>query len=170
MRFFRRIAGFLGFVKEEGAHEVKDQEEEGDDHRHGHHHHHHHHHHHQSRFSSNYQETMLPRKGFSVPVKVAVDRHQPGPVLVPSSSGDGGVQGLRWHAKRLKIDEDGDVADEFLEEVLPEISSSVEDHQKPLPRFQVKHSGRPAKIKKQVISQEGKIQQCVVYRGRLQWV
>ncbi|KAJ9152629.1 hypothetical protein P3X46_026176 [Hevea brasiliensis] len=162
MRFFRRIAGFLGFVKDESAHEVKDQQEEDDDHRNNQHH--------QPRFSSNYQETGLPRKGFSVPVKVAVDRRPPSPVLVLSSSGDGGVQGLKWHAKRLKIDEDGDVADEFLEEVLPEMSSSVEDHQKPLPRFEVKYSAPPAKIKNQVISHDGKIQQCVEYQGRLQWV
>lgn len=29
------------------------------------------------------------------------------------------LQGLRWYAKRLQVDEDGDVADEFLDEVLP---------------------------------------------------
>ncbi|KAJ9135033.1 hypothetical protein P3X46_032257 [Hevea brasiliensis] len=163
MRLLKRIAGFLGFVKDEGAHEVKDQQaEEDDDHRNNHHEH-------QPRFSSNYQETG-PRKGFSVPVKVAVDRHQLGPVLVPSISGDGGVQGLRWHAKRLKIDEDGDVADEFLEEVLPETSSCVDDHHKPLPRFEVKYSAQPAKIKNQVISHDGKFQVCVEYQGRLQWV
>ncbi|KAL5985415.1 hypothetical protein ACLOJK_027399 [Asimina triloba] len=34
--------------------------------------------------------------------------------------------GLQWYAKRLKIDEDGDVADEFLDEVLPE-ALRVED-------------------------------------------
>ncbi|KAF2308806.1 hypothetical protein GH714_019988 [Hevea brasiliensis] len=78
--------------------------------------------------------------------------------------------GLRWHAKRLKIDEDGDVADEFLEEVLPETSSCVDDHHKPLPRFEVKYSARPAKIKNQVISHDGKFQVCVEYQGRLQWV
>ncbi|KDP29012.1 hypothetical protein JCGZ_19501 [Jatropha curcas] len=161
MRFFKRIAGLLGFVRDEGGHEVKDQQQEDndEDHRNPHNHHHHQHH-----------ETGLPRKGFSVPVQVSVDRPQLGPLIVPSSSGDGGVQGLRWHARRLKIDEDGDVADEFLEEVLPHTSSTVDDHHKPLPRFQVKLSARPAKIKNQVISHGGKIQQCVEYQGRFQWV
>lgn len=79
------------------------------------------------------------------------------------------VQGLRWYAKRLRIDEDGDVADEFLEEVLPETPTSIENQRK-LPRFEVKYSARPAKVKKQMLSLDGKIQQCVEHQGRLQWV
>ncbi|XP_065877695.1 uncharacterized protein [Euphorbia lathyris] len=163
MRFFRKIAGIFGLVKDDGGHEVKDQQEEEDDD--------HPINSNQPRFSSNYQETRLPRKGFGVPVQVAVDRPQLGPILLPSSSGDGGVQGLRWHAKRLKIDEDGDVAEEFLEEVIPETSSpSVDEQHKRYPTFQSKDNIRPAKIKNQVISHDGKIQQSVEYKGRLQWV
>ncbi|XP_050235054.1 uncharacterized protein LOC126683250 [Mercurialis annua] len=154
MRFFRRIAGFLGFVKEH-----QQQEEEHNDPNHNHNH--------QQRFSSNYQESGLPRKGLSVPVQVAVDRPQLGPLLVPSTSGDGGVQGLRWYAKRLKIDEDGDVADEFLEEVSAETLPNAD---KPLPKFQYKYNIRAAKIKNQVISNDGRIQQCVEHQGRLVWV
>lgn len=84
MRFFRRIAGILGFVKDDGAHEVKDQHQHEDaDHPINNT---------QPRFPSNFRETPLPRKGFAVPVQVAVDRPQLGPILLPSSSGDGGVQ------------------------------------------------------------------------------
>ncbi|KAK9266938.1 hypothetical protein L1049_027197 [Liquidambar formosana] len=79
-------------------------------------------------------------------------------------------QGLRWFAKRLRIDEDGDVADEFFNEVLPETSSSLEGQHKPLPKFEVKYSTRPAKVRKQVMSLDGKIQQYVEYQGRLQWI
>lgn len=154
MRFLRRIAGFLGFVKDE-AHEIKEEDDEDlDDH-------------------SNRpvkEEIRGPRKGFSVPVQVSVER--PGPVLIPCSHNDGGIQGLRWYAKRLRIDEDGDVADEFLDEIRLETSSGLEDHRRPLPlqRFEVKYNARRAKVKKQVMSLDGKIQQCVEYQGRLQWV
>ena len=33
-------------------------------------------------------------------------------------------QGFRWYTRRLRIDEDGDVADEFLDEIIPEGSIS----------------------------------------------
>jgi hypothetical protein len=62
------------------------------------------------------------------------------------------------------------VADEFFDEVLPDTSSSVEEQHKPLPRFEVKYSTRPAKIKTQMMSHDGKIQQRVEHQGRLQWV
>ncbi|KAJ7003584.1 hypothetical protein NC653_008717 [Populus alba x Populus x berolinensis] len=143
MRFFKRLAGFLGFAKDDGGHEAP--------------------------FRSNFQETGLPRKGFSVPLQVAVERPQLGPVIVYCNSGDGGVQGLRWYAKRLRIDEDGDVADEFFDEVLPDTSSNVDEQHKRLLRFEVKYSTRPAKIKTQMMSHDGKIQQCVEHQGRLQW-
>lgn len=74
MRFLKRIAGFLGF----GRDEVNEEDEEDD-----------------TTHAPNpvhVRETGLPRKGFSVPVQVAVDRSLPGPVIVPSLSADGGVQ------------------------------------------------------------------------------
>ena len=81
MGFLRRIAGFLGFARDDG-HEVKDDDDDDG----------HHHHDDPNRTRAHFKETGLPRKGFSVPVQVAVDRSQPGPVLAPSDSGDGGVQ------------------------------------------------------------------------------
>ncbi|XP_059640635.1 uncharacterized protein LOC132282844 [Cornus florida] len=152
MRLLRRIAGFLGFANHE-SHEVKDENEDNEDHD----------------DVSSRVETHLPRKGFSVPVHVPVERAQVGPVVIPCSVGEGGVQGLRWYARRLRIDEDGDVADEFLEEVLPDTLSSTNDHHRPLPSFQVKYSTRPAKVRNQTLL-DGKIQQHVEHHGRLQWV
>ncbi|KAJ6389071.1 hypothetical protein OIU77_027429 [Salix suchowensis] len=164
MRFFKRLAGFFGFAKDDGGHVVKDQQEQEEDEED------HHQHPNQVPYCSNSHETGLPRKGFSVPFHVAVERPQLGPVIVSCNSGDGGVQGLRWYAKRLRIDEDGDVADEFFDEVLPDTSSSVDEHHKPLPRFEVKYSTRPAKIKKQMMSHDGKIQLRVEHQGRLRWI
>ncbi|KAL2489316.1 uncharacterized protein Fot_42608 [Forsythia ovata] len=112
----------------------------------------------------------LPRKGFSVPVQVAVERAQLGPIIVPCNSGDGGLQGLRWYARRLRIDEDGDVADEFLDELPADMSMSTENNNRKLPRFEVKYSTKPAKVRNQALLPNGKIQQHVEYQGRLEWV
>lgn len=71
-------------------------------------------------------------------------------------------QGLRWYARRLRIDEDGDVADEFLDE--------VEEHDRPFPRFEVKYSTKPAKVKNLALLPNGKIQHLVEYQGRLEWM
>ncbi|KAM7493963.1 hypothetical protein LguiB_028572 [Lonicera macranthoides] len=183
MRFFRKLAGLLGFAKNEVKDE--DEEEEKDD---------------DADLNNKVEESNHPCKGFSVPVKVAVpvDRAQLAPIILPCNHGDGGVQyeknscqkifvpvqpscqlgtfkdtisarhsGFRWHAKRLRIDEDGDVADEFFDEVLPE-TLFKEDH-KPSPSFQLKYSTRPAKVKNQVLSLHGQLQQCVEHEGRLQW-
>lgn len=54
-------------------------------------------------------------------------------------------QGLRWYSTRLRIDEDGDVGDEF-----------VEDHDcKTLPR---RSKTKAAKVKGLVISSDGKLE------------
>lgn len=84
MGLFRRLAGILGFSREEGQ-EV--HEENGD-------------------AGANLaspsavaaavaaaaQAQHLNRRGFSVPIQVQVDRPAPGPVLLPCTAGDGGVQ------------------------------------------------------------------------------
>lgn len=74
---------------------------------------------------------------------------------------------MKWYAKRLRVDEDGDVADEFLDEVLPQ-SSGPDDH-RPVPKFEVKYTARPAKVRDQQVT-AGNIFQSVEYKGRLQWV
>ncbi|XP_044952856.1 uncharacterized protein LOC123402950 [Hordeum vulgare subsp. vulgare] len=110
------------------------------------------------------------RRGFSVQVPVPVDRPAAGPVLAPCPAGDGGVQGFRWYTRRLRIDEDGDVADEFLDAVLP--GSSVNNDASPAGRFQVKYNTRPTALamRKQTIAVDGDIRHCVEHQGHLQWV
>lgn len=112
----------------------------------------------------------LPRRGFAVPVQVPVERAPPAPLLVFCPAGDGGIQGLRWYARRLRIDEDGDVADEFLDEVSTDMSRSGEAHERPVSRFEVKYSTRPAKVRNLSLLPNGKIQHLVEYQGRLEWL
>lgn len=78
-------------------------------------------------------------------------------------------QGLRWYAKRLRIDQDGDVADTFLEEVSSGRSAVAAGHHKKAARFKLKDGTRPVKVKQQVLS-DGKVQHRVEHQGRLQLV
>lgn len=71
MGFLRRVAGFLGFGKDESVEANDELNDDGD---------------------VNRVDPNLPRKGFSVSVKVAANRAQVRPLLVPCDSGDGGVQ------------------------------------------------------------------------------
>lgn len=158
MGLIKKLAGFLGFARDE----VQIEDAESAD---------------ASLSSSGVAAAAtavpvqhLPRKGFSVPVQVPVERAQLGPVIVPCNSGEGGIQGLRWYARRLRIDEDGDVADEFLDEVPADTSMNTENHNRKLPRFEVKYNAKPAKVRSQVLLPNGKIQQQVEYQGRLEWV
>ncbi|XP_071706485.1 uncharacterized protein [Rutidosis leptorrhynchoides] len=158
MGFRKWVAGFLGF----GNHDENDNTE-NDNHKtrnmNSDEEIHHHHHNHPHSYSN--------RRGFSV--QVPVDKvHQIGPVLFPCVAGDGGIQGLGWYTKRLRVDEDGDVADEFLDEVFSETSASniTEVHHKQFPKFEVKVNTKSAKARNPILSREGTIQQFVEYRGR----
>ncbi|XP_042011802.1 uncharacterized protein LOC121760218 [Salvia splendens] len=157
MGLFKKIAGFFGLAKDEDQ-----QHRDGDAA--------------PPPFSVPYAAAAtasahhLPRRGFSVPVQVPVERGPPPPLLVFCPSGDGGVQGLRWYTRRLRIDEDGDLADEFLDEVPPETSRSVEALESPAPRFEVKCSTKPAKVRNLELLPNGKIQHLVEHQGRLEWL
>ncbi|XP_059275721.1 uncharacterized protein LOC132030213 [Lycium ferocissimum] len=144
MGLFRRLSGFLGFSRDEGNIAPSSVDAA--------------------------QPQNVPRRGFSVPIQVPVERPQFGPIIVPCSLLDGGVQGLRWYAKRLRIDEDGDVADEFLDEILRDTPSSTEDHHRQYPKFELKYSTKPAKVTSQALSAAGKIQHRVERQGRLEWI
>ncbi|CAM8877957.1 unnamed protein product [Rhodiola kirilowii] len=147
MGFLKRFAGFLGLSRDDGHEEAREVEEVADQ---------------SDRVYR--EEARGPRRGFSVPVQVAVEKtHQIGPVLVPCVPGQGGVQGLRWYTKRLRMDEDGDVADEFLDEIYP----VTEANPRPLPKFVIKHGTKPAKVREQIITSDGKIRQRVEFQGRL---
>lgn len=78
MGLFRKIAGLFGLGKDDVNKEEQEEEEEEEEDR--------------NRTGAEFQPTGLPRKGFSVPVQVAFERSDPGPILVPSNSRDGGVQ------------------------------------------------------------------------------
>ncbi|KAL5208176.1 hypothetical protein ABZP36_032611 [Zizania latifolia] len=112
----------------------------------------------------------VQRRGFGVQVPVPVDRSGPGPVLVPCPQGDGGVQGFRWYTRKLRIDDDGDVADEFFDEVVPE--SLINNDATPVGRFRVKYNTRSAALamRKQIIQVDGDIRHSLEYEGRLRWV
>ncbi|XP_078178472.1 uncharacterized protein LOC144572685 [Carex rostrata] len=109
------------------------------------------------------------RRGFSVqvPVPVPVDRAVVGPVLAPCSIDEGTVQGFRWYTRRLRIDEDGDVADEFLEEV----TVANEQFANP-PQFQTKYNTRPTALsmRRQTVIRDGNILQSLDYGNELKWV
>ncbi|RDX82543.1 hypothetical protein CR513_36655, partial [Mucuna pruriens] len=151
MKFFRKIAGLLGLGNHD--HDSKDEADDEPG---------------QPRMPPvRVRETGLPRKGFGVPAQVVVDRPHLGPVLIPSTSGDGGLQGLGWYVKRLRMDEDGDVADEFLVEVSSEMPEApAVDHHKTQARFKPKNGTKPVKVKKQILLDGKIIQQCVEHHGR----
>ncbi|KAK7367671.1 hypothetical protein VNO80_09689 [Phaseolus coccineus] len=152
MGLLRKIAGFLGL----GNHDHDSKDAAADEHDV------------QPRTTPHRVREAGPRKGFSVPAQVFVDRHHLAPVLTPSTSGDGGLQGLGWYAKRLRMDEDGDVADEFLDEVsstLPE--GLAEDHHKTQARFKVKNGTKAVRVNKQILLDGKIIPHCVEHQGRL---
>ncbi|CAN7026956.1 hypothetical protein IGI04_025127 [Brassica rapa subsp. trilocularis] len=133
MGFLKKLTGIFGFGHNDGGHGVEDGDNTGKVDKLG------------DGDQPRFRETGLPRKGFGVPVQVAVERSNPGPILQPCPSSDGVVQGLRWYSMRLRIDEDGDIADEFLE-----------DHTcKDLPR---RCRTKAAKVSGLVISSDGKLQ------------
>ena len=77
-------------------------------------------------------------------------------------------QGFRRYTRRLRIDEDGDAADEFLDEIIPEGSISNDKSA----RFQVKYNNKPAAValRKQVIAVDGDIRHSLEHQGQLRWV
>ncbi|KAG0496876.1 hypothetical protein HPP92_001722 [Vanilla planifolia] len=146
MGFFRRIGTILGFIKDE-VHAAP--EEDG------------------SRVGKSIPHREA--RGFGVKVPIAVEKTGSGPVVLPCSFGEGGVQGFRWYSRRLRIDEDGDVADEFLEEVVPP-TGSCETNQASYPSFEVKYTTRPAPVRKQAITSDGNVYPCMEHQGMLRWV
>uniref|UniRef100_A0A0D9VBQ2 Uncharacterized protein n=1 Tax=Leersia perrieri TaxID=77586 RepID=A0A0D9VBQ2_9ORYZ len=169
MGLFRRFVGLLGLSRDDADH-------------------HHHHHHDGGSAAAVAAGGEVPqdkvaaaaaaaaaagnvqRRGFSVQVPVPVERQGPGPVLVPCPQGDGGVQGFRWYTRKLRIDEDGDVAHEFLEEVVPE--SSINNDATPAGRFQVKYNTKSAALamRKQISVVDGDIRHSLEYQGQLRLV
>ena len=65
-----------------------------------------------------------------------------------------GVQGLSWYAKELRADDDGDVAQEFLREVVPEARDL---NATTAPSFEAVRHTRPVKLKGPVCTQDGNV-------------
>ncbi|KAH9625301.1 hypothetical protein KSS87_017250 [Heliosperma pusillum] len=104
----------------------------------------------------------------NVPVQLPLDRHAMGPILYPCDPHHGGVQGLKWYAGSLKTDKDGDVANEFLYEFTADTPGISQDREKP--RFLQCHDLKPAEVKQQRMTQDGKLQCCVDRQGQLVWI
>ncbi|MQL91323.1 hypothetical protein Taro_023936 [Colocasia esculenta] len=79
-------------------------------------------------------------------------------------------QGFKWYGERLKVDEDGDVADEFLYEVLLPEEAPRLDTCEARPVFKIRHGAQPAAVRNQVMVAEGSVRHSVEHRGRLRWV
>ena len=79
-------------------------------------------------------------------------------------------QGFRWYTRRLRIDEEGDVADEFLDEVIPE--NSMNNDASPVGRFQVKYNTKPSStaLRKKIVAIDGDIRLSLEHQGQLRWV
>ena len=79
MGFLKKLTGIFGFGHNDGGHGVEDGDNTGKVDKLG------------DGDQPRFRETGLPRKGFGVPVQVAVERSNPGPILQPCPSSDGVV-------------------------------------------------------------------------------
>lgn len=79
------------------------------------------------------------------------------------------LQGLDWYVNHLRMDEDGDLADQFLDEVSSEKPEGVAvDHHKTQARFKLKNGTKSVRVKKPILL-GGKIIPQIVesHQGRL---
>jgi len=113
-------------------------------------------------------DCVKPSQGFSVKIAVPADSVPQGPVVCQCLSGDGGVQGFSWYSQKLQVDEDGDFAEEFLNEVLPDLTGS--DGSREVPRLKVNPSTNPAKLASRMFTESGIVYQSVEHAGGLRWV
>ncbi|KAH7438972.1 hypothetical protein KP509_04G039300 [Ceratopteris richardii] len=85
-----------------------------------------------------------------------VERVQPiAPVVSECAPGSGGVQGLQWYAEKLMMDEDGDVAQEFLSEIISQTQAPGCNY------FEVKLPTKAAKLKGPLCTLDGNVHQFV---------
>ncbi|KAG6509893.1 uncharacterized protein LOC121974731 [Zingiber officinale] len=145
MGFFGRIASFFGLTRDDG------EEDEAAT----------------ARFATGRSGTG---RGIAVQVPVATELPSLGPVLLPCDPGEGSVQGFNWYTSRLRMDEDGDVADEFLCEVVDD-NPTTKSQSRP-PKLRVNYNTRhiSTAMRRQVVIADGNIYQALEQQGRLQWV
>lgn len=97
--------------------------------------------------------------GFGVKVAAAAEITMHVPVVSWSAYGNGGVQGLKWYLQKLRVDNDGDVAQEFLSEVIPDC---IDDHHQGMPPgLESVAQTMPAVLKGPVYTQDGNVHQAV---------
>lgn len=112
------------------------------------------------------QNTGNTPAGFTVKIAVPKEKGLLAPVVSECTPGAGGVQGLRWYAEKLMMDEDGDVAQEFLDEVIPQ--SSASSIQNPS-NFEVKMPTRPVKLKGPLCTLNGNVHQSIEPSTGVHW-
>ncbi|KAJ7517530.1 hypothetical protein O6H91_21G027700 [Diphasiastrum complanatum] len=100
--------------------------------------------------------------GFGVKIHVAAKPISTGPVVSQCSSGNGGVQGLKWYSEKLCSDEDGDVAEEFFHEPQPETLGEKTSG------LEATVKTNPVKLKGPVCTFDGNVYQFVETSGVLQ--
>jgi hypothetical protein len=99
------------------------------------------------------------------PVIRRVQHHTP--VVSKCTYGNGGVQGLTWYSERLRVDDDGDIAEEFLSEVVP----SGFGNRSRRARFESsRQQTRPVTLKGPVCTHDGNVHQIVETSGKSTWV
>ncbi len=76
-------------------------------------------------------------------------------------------KGLTWYSERLRVDDDGDIAEEFLSEVLP----SGFGNRSRRARFESsRQQTRPVTLKGHVCTHDGNVHQIVETSGKSTWV
>eukprot|EP00250_Pteridium_aquilinum_P024357 c28967_g1_i1 orf=383-802(-) len=80
------------------------------------------------------------------------------PVVSQCTPGAGGVQGLQWYAEKLMMDEDGDVAQEFLNEVILQPPAGGTRNSS---NFEVKLPTKPVKLKGPLCTLNGNVHQSI---------
>ncbi|KAI5079217.1 hypothetical protein GOP47_0006888 [Adiantum capillus-veneris] len=98
--------------------------------------------------------------------KRVVKGRVPVPVVSECTPGAGGVQGLQWYAEKLMMDEDGDVAQEFLKEVVSQPSCGGSGSSS---NFEVKSPAKPVKLKGPLCTLNGNVHQSVESSSGVHW-
>jgi hypothetical protein len=77
------------------------------------------------------------------------------------------AKGLKWYSERLRVDDDGDIAEEFLSEVLP----AGPGNRNRRARFEcVRQKTRPVTLKGPVCTHNGNVHQIIETLGKSSWV
>lgn len=115
------------------------------------------------------QSAEIPPSGFPDATRRSVLKEKGrflAPVISQCTYGAGGVQGLQWYAEKLMMDEDGDVAQEFLNEVIPQppVNGTCNSS-----NFEVKLPTQPVKLKGPLCTSNGNVHQSIESSTGVHW-